>query len=99
MRFLVTVQIPTEKVNGYINHRKFLQQLENYINKVKAEASYFFDADGERTFVFIVNIESAEMLPYIAEPLIKDIGGKVKYHPVMVFEDLKKASEQLQSLQ
>ena len=95
MRFLVRAQIPTEIGNKMVKNPEFLQELENYINKVKAEASYFFEAGGDRTFVFIVNIESAEMIPSIAEPLFQDIGAKVEFHPVMVFEDLKKAIEHL----
>ena len=94
MRFLVRAQIPTEMGNKMVKNPKFLQELENYIHKVKAEASYF-EAGGDRTFAFIVNIESAEMIPYIAEPLFQDIGAKVEFHPVMVFEDLKKAIEHL----
>ena len=35
------------------------------------------------------------MIPSIAEPLFQDIGAKVEFHPVMVFEDLKKAIEHL----
>jgi hypothetical protein len=31
------------------------------------------------------------MIPDIAEPLFQDIGAKVEFHPVMLFEDLKKA--------
>jgi hypothetical protein len=50
---------------------------------------------GDRIFAFIVNIESAEMILYIAEPLFQDIGAKVEFHPIMVFEDLKKAIEHL----
>ena len=50
---------------------------------------------GDRTFAFIVNIESVDMIPSIAEPLFQDIGAKVEFHPVMVFEDLKKAIEHL----
>jgi len=95
MRFLVRAQIPTEIGNKIVKNPKFLQELENYIHKVKAEASYFFEAGGDRTFVFIVNIESAEMIPSIAEPLFQDIGAKVEFHPVMVFEDLKKGIEHL----
>jgi SpoU rRNA methylase family enzyme len=95
MRFLVRAQIPTEIGNKMVKNPKFLQELENYIHKVKAEASYFFEASGDRTFAFIVNIESAEMIPSIAEPLFQDIGAKVEFHPVMVLEDLKKAIEHL----
>lgn len=35
------------------------------------------------------------MIPDIAEPLFQDIGAKVEFHPVMLFEDLKKAVERL----
>ena len=95
MRFIVRAQIPTEIGNRMVKNPQFLQELENYIHKVKAEASYFFESCGDRTFVFIVNIESTDMIPYIAEPLFQDIGAKVEFHPVMVFEDLKKAIEHL----
>jgi SpoU rRNA methylase family enzyme len=95
MKFLVRAQIPTEAGNKMIKNPRFLQELENYIHKVKAEAAYFFEASGDRTFAFIVNIESADMIPSIAEPLFQDIGAKVEFHPVMVFEDLKKAVEHL----
>ena len=46
MRFLVRAQIPTEIGNKMVKNPKFLQELENYIHKVKAEASYFFEAGG-----------------------------------------------------
>ena len=95
MRFLVRAQIPTKTGNKMIKNPRFLQELENYIHKVEAEAAYFFEASGDRTFAFIVNIESADMIPSIAEPLFQDIGAKVEFHPVMVFEDLKKAVEHL----
>jgi SpoU rRNA methylase family enzyme len=91
MRFLVRAQIPTEAGNKMIKNPKFMQNLEEYIKKVNPEASYFFEAGGDRTFAFIVNIDSVDMIPSIAEPLFQDIGAKVEFHPVMVFEDLKKA--------
>jgi len=91
MRFLVRAQIPTGAGNKMVKNPNFLQDLENYIKKVNAETAYFFEAGGDRTFVFIVNFESADMIPTIAEPLFQDIGAKVEFHPVMLFEDLKKA--------
>jgi hypothetical protein len=91
MRFLVRAQIPTEAGNKMVKNPKFLQELDAYIKKGKAEASYFFGAGGDRTFVFIVNFESADMIPTIAEPLFQDLGAKVEFHPVMLFEDVKKA--------
>jgi hypothetical protein len=95
MRFLIRAQIPTEAGNKMTKNPKFLQELENYIKKVNAEASYFFEASGDRTFAFIVNVESVDMMPTIAEPLFRDIGAKVEFHPVMLFEDLKKAMQHM----
>ncbi len=91
MRFIVRAQIPTEAGNKIVKNPKFLQDIENYIKKVNAETAYFFEAGGDRTMVFIVNFESADMIPTIAEPLFQDMGAKVEFHPVMLFEDLKKA--------
>ena len=48
--------------------------------------AYFFEAGGDRTFAFIVNLESADMIPDTAEPLFQDLGAKVEFHPVMLFE-------------
>ena len=91
MRFLVRAQIPTEAGNKMVKNPKFLQNLEDYMKKVNTEAAYFFEAGGDRTFAFILNIDNVDMVPSIAEPLFQDIGAKVEFHPVMVLEDLKKA--------
>ena len=91
MRFLVRAQIPTEAGNKMVKNPKFLQNLEDYMKKVNTEAAYFFEAGGDRTFAFIVNLDRADMIPSIAEPLFQDTGAKVEFHPVMVLEDLKKA--------
>ena len=95
MRFLIRAQISTDVGNRIVKNPKFIQNLEDYIKKVNAEASYFFEAGGDRTFAFIVNLESADMIPSVAEPLFQEFGAKVEFHPVMVFEDLKKALEQV----
>ena len=98
MRFLIRAQIPTEAGNKMLQNPKFLQDLEDYIRKAKAEASYFFEAGGDRVMVFIVNMESPDMIPAIAEPLFQGFGARVEFHPVMVFDDLKKAFQNLGKL-
>lgn len=95
MRFLVRAQVPTDAGNKLVKNPKFLQNLEDYMKKVNAEAAYFFEAGGERTFAFIVNMDTADMIPSIAEPLFQDLGAKVEFHPVMLIGDLKKALERL----
>lgn len=59
MRFLIRARIPTEAGNKMVQDPNFLKKLEEYINKVKAEATYFFEADGNRVAAFIVDIQNA----------------------------------------
>ena len=95
MRFIVRAKIPTEAGNKMVKDPKFIQNLEGYINKVESEASYFFEADGNRVFVFVVNMDSADMIPNIAEPLFQGMNANVEFHPVMSLDDLKKAVQHL----
>jgi hypothetical protein len=82
MRFIVRVKIPTEAGNKNIQDPKFIQTLEEYISKVKPEASYFFEADGDRVSAFVVNMDSADMIPAIAEPLFQGMNSNVEIHHV-----------------
>jgi hypothetical protein len=40
-------KIPTEAGNLMVQDPNLLSKLERYINNVKAEATYFFEADGK----------------------------------------------------
>jgi len=93
MRFLILAKIPTEDGNKMVQDPKFLEKIEKYINKVKAEATYFFEANGNRVASFIVNIESADQIPVLSEPLFSGMGA-VELHPVMSLDDLKKGLPQ-----
>ena len=90
MRFIVRAKFPTEPGNKMVKDPNFLRDLEEYMNKVKTEASYFFEADGKRTMGFVVDMQSTDQIPMIAEPLFQ-WGAEVEFHPVMSFDDLKKA--------
>ena len=94
MRFLIRATIPTEDGNKMVQDPNLLEKLEKYINKVNAEATYFFEANGNRVASFIVEIESADQIPVLAEPLFSGMGAHVEFHPVMSFDDLKKGIPQ-----
>jgi hypothetical protein len=91
MRFFLYVQIPTEAGNTIVQDPNFLQKIEDYINNVKAEAAYFGPSNGNRTMFFVVNMDTADMIPKILEPLFQDFKARVEVHPIMVLDDLKKA--------
>ena len=94
MRFLISAKIPTEAGNLMVQDPKLLSKLETYMNKVKAEATYFFEADGNRVASFIVDIESTIQIPVLVEPLFSGMGAHVELHPVMSFDYLKKGIPQ-----
>src|ERR1043165_7003550 len=94
MRFLIHAKIPTDDGNKMVQDPKFLEKLEKYINKVKAEAIYFFEAGGNRVAAFIVDIQSTDQIPVLIEPLFSGMGAHVELHPVMSLDDLKKGIPQ-----
>ena len=94
MRILILAKIPTEDGNKMVQDPKFLEKIEKYINKVKAEATYFFEANGNRVASVIVDIESADQIPVLSEPLFSGMGAHVELHPVMSLDDLKKGMPQ-----
>ena len=93
MRFLIHAKIPTEDGNKMVQDPNLLRKLK-YINKVKAEATYFFEVDGNRVAAFIADIQSADQIPVLAEPLFSGMGAHVEFHPVMSPDDLKKGIPQ-----
>lgn len=90
MRFLVCIQPTVEGGNKLIKDPKGLQKLEAYYKKIKGQAAYFYEKDGLRTFEFIVDLPNVDAIPSIAEPMFLDYNAKVEFHPVMLFEDVKK---------
>lgn len=94
MRFIIRAQIPTEAGNRMMEDPNGFKQVESYIETVRPEASYFFESGRDRTMVFIVNMDRADQMAVIAEPLFM-MGAKVEFHPVMLLEDLRKAGESI----
>lgn len=94
MRFIIRAQVQTEAGNRMMKDPNGFKQIESYIQSVKPEASYFFEAGGDRTMVFVVNMDRTDQMAAVAEPLFM-IGAKVEFHPVMLLDDLRKAAESL----
>jgi hypothetical protein len=91
--------MPTEAGNKAVQDPNFLKNLEDYMNKAKPEAVYFFEAGGERVAVFVVDMQSADQIPALAEPLFIGLGAKVEFHPAMNFDELKKGISQARTRQ
>jgi len=72
----------------------FLNKIEKYVKKVNAEATYFFEAGGNRIATFIVDIQNANQIPILVELLFSGMGAQVELHPVMSLDDLKEGIPQ-----
>lgn len=96
MRFLVIARVPTEAGNQMMKDPNGIKNIENYLNKVKPEAAYFSEENGEKTFYIVVDVPNVDMIPAIGEPLFQ-LGARVELHPAMVLDDVKKAMQRLQS--
>lgn len=90
MKFLIHMHVPTETGNKIVQDDRGMKNVEEYLNLIKAEAAYFFVSNGERNAIFIVNMDSVDMLPSLAEPLFQKFNAKVDIYPVMNHDELKK---------
>ena len=90
--------IPTIAGNKAVLDPNFLNKIEDYIKKFNCEVSYFTEVNGNRTFVFVLDLPSPDMIPAIAEPLFQGFDANVEVHPAMNLQDLKSAISKFQKL-
>jgi hypothetical protein len=94
MRFIVRAKLPTEAGNRMVKDPNFLSNLENYIKANNVESSYFFEMNGERTMAFVLDMQSTDKIPAVAEPLFQ-LGASVQFHAAMNLDELKKAIQNM----
>ena len=92
MRFLVKVTLPHETVNAMMVSGQFEKTMQSILGDMKPEAAYFTENEGFRTGYFIVDMQNVSDMPRLAEPFFHAFEAFVEFHPVMLPEDLQKAS-------
>ena len=91
MRFLVKTTMPTEVGNAAIRDGSMGQKIMRILEEQKPEAVYFVEEGGQRTQYLVINVDSVNQLPSIAEPWWLTFGGSVEFHPAMTPKDLEQA--------
>ncbi len=94
MRFLVKTTMDTQIANELVKSGE-MKIVNQIIEQQKPEAVYFYEDQGVRSQILIVNIDDPSELPAIAEPWWQNFGGTVEFHPAMVPADLEKAMQSL----
>ena len=83
MRVLVIAMIPTTAGNKEVKDPNFLKTIEDYTKKYNCEAAYFTEVNRNRTFVFVLDLPSPDMIPAIVEPLFQGFDANVEIHPTV----------------
>jgi hypothetical protein len=92
MLFIVKATIPNDAGNEMVKSGPAMQALmDKIMGDVRPEAAYFSIADGQRTLFLVVNIEKAEEMVRLAEPLWLGIEADVDVFPAMSVSDFDKA--------
>jgi hypothetical protein len=91
MRFLVKVQMPVEKFNAAVLDGSADRKIKAALEAMKPDAAYFYEEDGERTGIIVVNFDKASQIPSLAEPWFLYFDAAVHIRPCMTPEDLAAA--------
>src|SRR5688572_25092436 len=92
MRFLLKVNIPVESGNAAAKAGKLGATIQSILADLRPEAIYFTDSNGQRTAFIFLDMQNASQIPAIAEPWFLAFNASVEIHPVMVPDDLARAS-------
>ena len=97
MRMLMKVNIPVEAGNKAAREGTLGKTMQQILQAIRPEASYFVAENGQRCGYLIVNLENASKIPALAEPWFLAFNASVELNPVMTPEDLQKASADIES--
>lgn len=92
MRFMLKAILDTEKANAVAREGALGKTIQTIVADLKPEAAYFLDDHGKRTALVFFEMREAAQIPLIAEPWFVAFNAHVELHPVMIGEDLAKAT-------
>jgi hypothetical protein len=91
MRMVLRVSIPVEKGNEAMQSGTLRETIEASLAVLKPEAAYFWSEGGERTGMFVFDMEGSWQLPLMLEPLFQTLNASVHLTPAMSVDDLTRA--------
>ena len=97
MRFMMKVTIPAPAGNAAAKAGTLGETIQSILEELKPEAVYFTDVDGCRGGYIFFQMDDASQIPSIAEPWFLAFNAAVDIHPVMLPEDLGKATGSIEA--
>jgi hypothetical protein len=89
---MLKVNISVEAGNAAAKAGKLGSTIQSILADQKPEAVYFTDNNGQRTAFLFLDLADASQIPALAEPWMLAFNASIELHPVMVPEDLAKAT-------
>jgi hypothetical protein len=92
MRTLLKVSMSVKKGNEAIKGGALEKTIQATMEALKPEAAYFFPdpETGQRTALFVFDMEGSWQLPPVLEPLFQNLDASIRVTPVMNSEDLQR---------
>jgi hypothetical protein len=97
MRFLLRIKLPNEYGNSMIKNPQFLEKLNQMLEELKPEATYFGPVDGVRGMYLIVNLKDESELVRVTEPFFLGLHAEIEPVLLMVQDDLRKAGAYIEA--
>ncbi len=96
MRFIIEATVPVDTGNQTIMDGSLMKKIQDYLSEIKPEAAYFTIKNGQRTMIVVINIERADKMPAVLEPLWLDLNVSVQMYPAMIAADLQNAGQDIE---
>jgi hypothetical protein len=90
MRTLLRVICDVQASNQAIIDGTLSKVMQDTIQKLQPEASYFLAQEGCRSCIFVFDLKDPSEIPVISENFFLTMNAKVEFSPVMNADDLAK---------
>ncbi|MER7670227.1 hypothetical protein ABTY61_17390 [Kitasatospora sp. NPDC096128] len=95
MRVLLDIEIDTPTTNRQIADGTVGEKFERIMADLKPEAAYFFNRNGRRAQIVVIDVPDEAALPSICEPFWLEFNATVQTHICMNAEDLREGLSRL----
>ena len=93
MRMLMKITIPTETGNKALREGILQKVMQETINQMRPEATYFYTENGKRCAHIFFDMKDSSQIAQYAEPIYMALNAEVAYYPVMNQEELARGLE------
>ena len=90
--------MPVVSANAAIKSGKLFPQIQKILKDLNPEAVYFGVEGGQRNMYLVLDIPSADKLPWTTEPFWLDWNADVHIIPVMIPSDMEKAGKDFEKI-